>query len=112
LILYAGIRELSGHDSDPADIHQFDCMHRADADTGSASHTMVGMHFVMPRHVQQHDRSHVAELGTGTAMLADIEVDHWAVSRDGVLPVWPLELIMWVLKMEQHLNGKLFGTSI
>jgi hypothetical protein len=92
----------SGTDSYPTDLHQLDRMHRTDADTGTASHTVIGMHFIMTGHVQQDNSSHVAEFCTGATVLAQIVIDHGAVCGKWILPVRLLKLLMRVLKMEQH----------
>jgi hypothetical protein len=92
------------HNADTADIHQLDGVRRADADTGAAPHAVIRMNRIMPCHVQQHDGPHVTKFGTGATMLAQIMIDERAVGRNRILPVRRLELVMRVLKMEQHLE--------
>jgi hypothetical protein len=96
----------SGHDSDATDVYQLDGMRRADADTGAASHALIGMNLIMSCHVQQHNGPHMTEFGTGAAVLAYIMIDQRSMGRNGVLPVRWLELMMRVFKMEQHLEVK------
>jgi hypothetical protein len=77
-------------------------MHRADPDAGPAPYTVIGMYFIVPRHIQENDCTHMAELGTGAAVLAYIVIDEWTMGRDGILPTRWFKLMVRVFKMEQH----------
>ena len=90
----------SRKDRESAALHQFDRMLRADPHASPAPYAVIGVHLIMPAHVQENDRTHVAELGTGATMLAQIHVDQRAVGRDGILPVRLVEFLMGVVKME------------